>query len=59
MDFQPPLVIFCAIGASAMIVSAMLAVATEKLDNWLDRKTQRLSMQRAVPQRHVEVTHVL
>ena len=59
MDFHPPFFIFCALGLSVMIVSALLAVAAEKIDGWLDRQTLLLSSRRPIAQRQGEVTHLL
>ncbi|HWT36883.1 MAG TPA: hypothetical protein VN289_11400 [Paraburkholderia sp.] len=59
MPFHPPFLIFCALGASVMILSAMLAVAAEKIDAWLTRQTQLLARRRPIAQRQMEVTHLL
>ncbi|MEM5342958.1 hypothetical protein [Paraburkholderia azotifigens] len=59
MPFHPPFFVFCALGASVMIVSAMLAVAAGKIDEWLTRQTRLLASRRPIAQRHMEVTHLL
>ncbi|CAG9231890.1 conserved hypothetical protein [Paraburkholderia sabiae] len=59
MPFHPPFFVFCALGASVMIVSAMLAVVAEKIDEWLTHQTKLLSARRPLAQRQMEVTHLL
>ncbi|MBN3756643.1 hypothetical protein G3N95_27155 [Paraburkholderia sp. Tr-20389] len=59
MPFHPPFFVFCALGASVMIVSTLLAIAAEKIDAWLTRQTQLLSSRRPLAQRHLEVSHLL
>ncbi|CAG9247596.1 hypothetical protein [Paraburkholderia caribensis] len=59
MDFHPPFLVFCALGASVMIVSVLLAIAAEKIDNWLTRQTERVSRRRPVAVRHAETSHFL
>ena len=59
MDFHPPFLVFCAFGASVMIVSALLAIVVEKIDNWLARQTERVSSRRPVVVRHAETSHLL
>ncbi|MHB9835751.1 hypothetical protein Q8F57_013040 [Paraburkholderia terrae] len=59
MDFHPPFLVFCALGASVMIVSALLAIAAEKIDNWLARQTERVSSRRPIVVRHAEISHLL
>jgi len=62
MDFQPPFILFCTLGVSAMIVSVLLAIAAEKFDGLLDRHTRMRSRrcpQHAVQHAHAEVTHLL
>jgi hypothetical protein len=59
MDFHPPFLVFCALGASVMIVSMLLAMAAEKVDNWLTRQTARVSSRRPVVVRHAETSHLL
>ncbi|BCF92297.1 hypothetical protein [Paraburkholderia sp. PGU16] len=59
MDFHPPFLVFCALGASVMIVSVLLAIAAEKIDNWLTLQTERVSSRRPVAVRHAETSHFL
>jgi hypothetical protein len=59
MPFHPPFLVFCALGASVMIVSTLLAIVAEKIDDWLTRQTQLLASRRPIAQRHAEVTHLL
>jgi hypothetical protein len=59
MDFHPPFLIFCALGASVMIISIVLAIVAEKVDNWLDRQTQACTRRRVNVPRHAEVSHLL
>jgi hypothetical protein len=42
-----------------MIVSVLLAIAAEKIDNWLARQTERVSSRRPVVVRHAETSHLL
>jgi hypothetical protein len=59
VDFHPPFLVFCALGATVMIVSVLLAIAAEKVDNWLTRQTARVSSRRPVVVRHAETSHLL
>ncbi|BCZ81350.1 hypothetical protein [Paraburkholderia terrae] len=59
MDFHPPFLVFCALGASVMIVSVLLAIAAEKIDHWLARQTARVSSRRPAVVRHAEISHLL
>jgi hypothetical protein len=55
MDFHPPLIIFLALGAGAMALSAVLAIAIEKVDNWL---TQEKKLSRPVKHHgRIKVAH--
>jgi hypothetical protein len=59
MAFHPPFLVFCALGASVMMVSVLLAIAAEKIDNWLTRQTERVSCRRPIVVRHAEISHLL
>jgi hypothetical protein len=37
----------------------LLAIAAEKVDNWLTRQTARVSSRRPVVVRHAETSHLL
>ncbi|MBN3761962.1 hypothetical protein [Burkholderia sp. Ac-20365] len=59
MDFHPPFVIFCTLAASVMIVSVLLAIVAEKIDNWLTRQTAICQNHHPVIHRHAETSHFL
>jgi hypothetical protein len=59
MDFHPSLFLFCAVGASVMIVSGLLGIAAARFDNWLSQRTHSRCSRRPNAHRHTEVTHLL